>query len=83
MSYIYTLTDFFIITEDEKDYPWPCECEKDRTIKIYRIDVLTIDSEEDGICSVKKHTELMCTGIKIPKEDLETIHEVVELGVGI
>ena len=84
MSYTYTLTDFFRIKYDEKKYPWPYKCNEDRTIKILKTDVLTIDSEtEDGIYSMTKHTGLMCINILIPEDDLEKVHEVVELGVNI
>ena len=84
MGYTYTLTDFYRIIDDEKQCDWPSKCNENRKIKILKTDILTIDSEsEDGLCSITKHTGLMCMNILIQKEDLEKVHEVVDLGVNI
>lgn len=83
MGYTYTLTDFYRIKENEKEYEWPCGHNRCRLIKLLRNDILTVQSKENNICNVIKHTGLMCTGIIVPEEDLELFHEVVEIGTEI
>jgi hypothetical protein len=78
MSYDFYIDDWYSIKEKEKEYPWPCESEVDRTITIFSDDVLT---HQEGN-SYMKHTGLGCLGIIIPKEDLihhETrVHLVID-----
>jgi hypothetical protein len=50
----------------DKEYPWPCKSEPNRTIKIFTDDVLT--KQSNG--KYQKHTGLGCLNIHIPDEDV-------------
>ncbi len=50
----------------EKEYPWPCKAESERTILLFKDDVLT--KNEEG--TYTKHTGLCCFGIEIPDKDI-------------
>lgn len=64
-----------------KIYPWPCDNDPSRWIKIYPDDVLTIQSEENGICNMIKHTGIGCINIIIPKKDLQEFRNTIQLGI--
>lgn len=66
---------------DIKYYPWPCRDNMSRVKEIYRHDVFTIKSEENGMCSVIKHNGICCIGILIPKSDLEEKTDKITLGI--
>jgi hypothetical protein len=87
MGYIYELNNYYKIKcvdgEEKKEYPWPCKDNPKRTVDIYNDDILVINSEENGICSVIKHTGLAAIGILIPKDDLKEYHDTIQLGVNL
>jgi len=62
----YAVKDYYKIKHEEKEYPWPCNSEPDRTIILFDDDVLT--KAEDG--TFTKHTGACCMWIQIPEEDL-------------
>lgn len=82
MGYTYELTQYYKI-EIEDDYSWPCKQDINRTITVYPSDILTINSEENGICNVLCHTGLCCFGILIPKCELKEYTDAIQLGINI
>jgi len=61
-------------------YLWPSENNPDRQIQIFPNDILTIESEDEGICYVMKHTGSGCINILIPKKDLQEYRDTIQLG---
>jgi hypothetical protein len=66
MGYEMKIDGYYRIKKDKDEYHWPCEIDKNRTITIFKEDVLS--KGEKGFI---KHTGLCCFGIQIPDEDLE------------
>lgn len=85
MGYTYEVNKYCKIkcNEESKSYPWPCKNDPKRMKIVFNDDILIINSEENGICSVTKHTGLCCFGILIPKNELEEYRDTIQLGVNI
>jgi len=79
MGDIYKLSGYFKLKAINhcKDYPWPCQSEPNRTIKLYAEDLFT--KQDDG--TYFKQTGLGCLGIVIPDDDLEYIEDSVYLEI--
>jgi len=62
--------DFYKIKpeHDEKEYPWPCKRQPNRTIQLFDDDILTKQKDGKGFT---KHTGLCCLNIQIPETDLD------------
>ena len=66
----------YYVVKEAKIYPWPCESDSARQIKIFPCDILT---GRDGVFT--KHSGVACTNIHIPDEDVVLVNEPIELGV--
>jgi hypothetical protein len=74
MGYDFTIKRYYKV-KAEKEYPWPCKVDQERTLKIYPDDVLTKD--KNG--TYMKHTGLGTFGHIIPDEDVEKIDKEAHL----
>lgn len=66
MGYDFTIIPPWYRVKEDKEYPWPCKPDPNRTIEIYTNDVLT--KQPDG--KYQKHTGLGCLNIPISDEDV-------------
>lgn len=73
----YTISSWYKIKHEKRQYPWPCESDRNRLITIRNDDVLT--KSKDG--TFMKHTGLGCFGITIPDDDLIKQDESINLQV--
>ena len=64
---------YYKIKHASKEYPWPCELDKERTITITRNDILS--KTTDG--TIIKHSQPGCFGIVIPDDDLVELNEAI------
>tara|TARA_R110000824_G_scaffold12226_5_gene53512 strand:- start:6297 stop:6533 length:237 start_codon:yes stop_codon:yes gene_type:complete len=75
MGYQFKVIDGCRVKED-KEYPWPCASDPNRTIELFDDDVLTKDLENG---TYMKHTGIGCFNIVIPDEDIEQIEGDTDL----
>jgi hypothetical protein len=74
MGYPFTIHKSYRVKSD-KDYPWPCGADPNRTLRIFADDVLTLS--DDG--TFMKHTGLGTFGHVIPMEDVVLHEEITHL----
>jgi hypothetical protein len=77
MGYTYQLNEYYKIKYEEKEFPWPCKADPNRTITLFDDDIL---SRNDNGTYVKE-TEVCCTNIKIPDEDVIKFDDIITMQV--
>ncbi len=75
MGYNFQVQPWYKLKYPEREYPWPCKSEPERTIQIFNDDVLT--RTRKGV--YMKHTGICCTSILIPDEDVELVETPANL----
>lgn len=74
MGYNFDIKEYYVVKKED-EYPWSCQPEPNRTIRLFTDDVLTKAS--DG--TFTKHTGICCINIRLAKEQVKFIKKPIAL----